>query len=135
MQPVILRQPLDRGHFAAVGHNGQGDAGTHLLSIEQHRAGAADTHTTAFFGAGEAQVVAQKINQQPVVRNLSGHGSAIHSQLYRSHLLPSSARSPAYPFPAVTGNSVSRPPTASKPALATAAGTATLLNSPTALPA
>src|SRR5437879_2736735 len=48
---------------------------------------------------------------------------------------PALARSPAYTCSAVMGNAVSRTPTASKTALATAAGTATLLSATTALPA
>ena len=135
VQAIALRQPFDGGDRAAVRHDSQGDAGTHWLSVQQHRAGAAHAHTAALFRSGEAQVVAQKIDQQAVVRNLTNHRLAVHPQPYRSHCLPSFARSPAYTLSAVMGNSVSRTPTAAKTALAMAAGTATLLSSPTALPA
>jgi len=43
--------------------NGEGKTGIHAPAIDEHRAGAALTTVTPFFGAGQAQMLAQYIEQ------------------------------------------------------------------------
>src|SRR5258706_7056975 len=66
---AVFRQPLDRGDLVAVGEHRRRQAGAHHLPVHQHRAGAADADAAAFLGAGEAEIVAQKIDHQPVGRD------------------------------------------------------------------
>ena len=57
------RQPLYRGDLAAVGLHREHEAGAHRLTVEQHRARAADAVLASGMGAGQAQGVAQEIDQ------------------------------------------------------------------------
>ena len=41
------------------------DAGAHLLAVEQHRAGAAVAGVAADLGAGQAELVAQRVGEPP----------------------------------------------------------------------
>ena len=58
-QATVLRQPLDRGNRAASHLAERHQAGTDLLSVQQHRAGAAIPRIAADLGAGQSEMVAE----------------------------------------------------------------------------
>jgi hypothetical protein len=45
-------------------HHGQRQAGVDALAVEQHRAGAALAMVAALLGAGQVQVLAQRVEQR-----------------------------------------------------------------------
>ena len=61
---AVLLQALDGRDLAAVGLHGEHGAGLHGHAVEQHRAGAAVGGVAADVGAGEAQVLAEQVDQQ-----------------------------------------------------------------------
>ena len=60
---VAAGQALDRRDLPALGHGGQRQAGQHAAAVDQHRAGAALALVAALLGAGQRQVLAQRIQQ------------------------------------------------------------------------
>ena len=62
-------QALDGGDLGAVDHHREREARPHRLAVEQHRAGTAHPVLAADVGAGEPQVVAQHVGQQPPRRH------------------------------------------------------------------
>src|SRR6266852_4393062 len=66
---VGFRQTLDGGDAVAVRLHGVDKAGTHRLSVEHHRARAADAVLVADVRAGEVKVLAQPVHQ----RQARGH--------------------------------------------------------------
>ena len=62
--PSAGREALDRRHAVAVGLHCVHQAGAHRLAVEQDRAGAADAVLATDVGAGQAQIVAQPVDQR-----------------------------------------------------------------------
>ena len=70
---VGARQPLDGGDRGAVdGETANSRQDRIGPAVDQHRAGAADAVLAADVGAGEPQVVAQRVGQQPARRQRRG---------------------------------------------------------------
>ncbi len=65
MEMVRLAQTLDGDHRCFGCLADQHQAGAHGVAVNEHRAGTTFPHATAFFGAGEAKIVAKKV-EQPV---------------------------------------------------------------------
>ena len=63
MQLPVLSNTLYGDNLRAVGRHRQGDTRGNHLTVEQHSARSANAYATAFFGAGEAQVVTQTVDQ------------------------------------------------------------------------
>ena len=61
---AVLGQALDRGHFAALTVDGQQEAGVHRAPVDEDGAGATVAHLTHFLGAGEAQIVAERVQER-----------------------------------------------------------------------
>ena len=64
VQLVAFGQPFDRGDLAALVHHGERQAGVDAPAVDQHRAGAALAVVAALLGAGEAEVLAQRVEQR-----------------------------------------------------------------------
>jgi hypothetical protein len=65
MQRSIRRsEAFDRRNFAAFGHCSEGEARENALAIDQNGACPALTVIAAFFAAGEAHVLAQRVEQR-----------------------------------------------------------------------
>ena len=62
---VGVRAALDGGDLLAVDADGEEETGPHRLAVDEHRAGAADAVLAADVGAGQPQVVAQRVGEQP----------------------------------------------------------------------
>ena len=63
MEHAPCGQALDGDHLPPVGLVGQHQAGVDRLAVEQHRAGAALPGAAAVLGAGEADIVADDLQQ------------------------------------------------------------------------
>ena len=63
MQRAVFGKPFDGGDLGAVLHDGEREAGIDAPSVDQDRAGAALAVVAAFLGAGEVEMVAQRIEQ------------------------------------------------------------------------
>ena len=63
MQDVAVRKALDRADFAAVCLHPEHQAGAHRCTIDDHRAGAADTVLAAEMGASQPALIAQRVRQ------------------------------------------------------------------------
>ena len=59
-----LGQPLDRRHLAAVRVRGEIAAGADGQPVDEHGAGAADLDVAGALGAGQAEPVAEQVEQQ-----------------------------------------------------------------------
>ena len=64
MQVVRRAQPFDGHNLVAVGLHGEHQAGTDRLAVEQDGTGPAHAMLAADVGAGQSQIVAQKVAQQ-----------------------------------------------------------------------
>ena len=77
---VAVGDPLDRDDLA---RRRRAPAGTRQLftscAVEQHRAGAALALAAAFLGAGQAQLLAQHVEQPRHRVRLDGHAAAVHA--------------------------------------------------------
>ena len=71
---------LDGGDLGPVDPDREQQARTHRPPVDQHRAGPADAVLAAEMGAGQPQVVAQAVGQQPPGRHPHGVGHAVHHQ-------------------------------------------------------
>src|SRR5215211_2339395 len=76
----VLRQPLDRPHAPAARLRRQHEAGTHRLAVQLDRAGAADAVLAADLGAGQVEVVADKVGKQGPRLHLALVPLAVHLQ-------------------------------------------------------
>jgi hypothetical protein len=56
---AIVRQTFDRDYMSGLGVCGKHEAGTHRPSIDQDGARTADSHTAAFHGTFEREIVTQ----------------------------------------------------------------------------
>ena len=77
---VRLGEPLDGGDLASVGRDREHQAGAHRPAVDQHRAGAAHAVLAADVGAGEAEVVAQRVGEQPPGRHAHRVRGAVDGQ-------------------------------------------------------
>src|SRR5712692_584790 len=80
---VGLRETLDGGDAVAVRLHGIHEAGAHRLSVEHHRARAADAVLAADVRAGETQLFAQPVHQRQARRHCAWVALAVHLHLYR----------------------------------------------------
>ncbi len=87
-------QPLDGLDLVAVGHDRERGAGLHRLAVEMHDAGAALRGVAADMGAGQAQILAQKLHQQGAGVDIGVDGAAVHDQGDFGHTALSSAALP-----------------------------------------
>jgi hypothetical protein len=60
---LLAAQALDGGDLAALVHDRQGQAGVDPLAVDDDGAGAALAAVAAFFGAGQVQHFAQRVQQ------------------------------------------------------------------------
>src|SRR5689334_7944574 len=67
---IIWRQAFDRGDAAVVDKHRRQQARAHHSTVDQHAARSADADAAAFLGAGQAQVVAQQVDEPPIAWNL-----------------------------------------------------------------
>jgi hypothetical protein len=89
MQLPVGGQTLDRDHGRAVGLNGEDRARLDGLAIDEDRARAALAGVTADVGAGEAEVVAEKVHEEEarldfrvLLRAVDGEGNGVlHADL------------------------------------------------------
>ena len=77
---VLLGEPLDGGDLTVLGRDREHQAGAHRPPVDQHRAGTADAVLAADVGAGEAEVVAQRVGEQPPTRHPHGVRGAVDGQ-------------------------------------------------------
>jgi phage terminase large subunit-like protein len=84
--------------ISAVGLRGEHEAGLDRLAVEQHRAHAADALLAADVGTGQAEVVAEEVDEQPPRLDLALHLLAVHGHVDADrldrlgHLAPSLRR-------------------------------------------
>ena len=71
MQRAVRRQALDGGDLGAVLHDRERQAGIDPPPVDQHRAGAALAVIAALLGAGQVEMVAQRVEQRRPRRDLS----------------------------------------------------------------
>src|SRR5262245_40544167 len=64
VQPVALRQALDRRDPGAGVHDGEREAGVDAPPVDQDGAGAALAVVAALLGPGQAEVLAQRVQQR-----------------------------------------------------------------------
>ena len=79
-EAAVGAEPLDRGDVLPVDGDREEQAGPHRLAVEQHRAGAAHPVLAADVGAGQPQVVAQEVRQQPPRRHARRPADAVDDQ-------------------------------------------------------
>ena len=65
IEVAVVGQALDRRDLRAVGEDGGRDARGDHLAVHEDRAGATHAHRAPFLGAGQAEIVAEKVDQQP----------------------------------------------------------------------
>ena len=75
-----IRYTLDRLDFGAVALHREHEAAAHHRAVDAHRAGAADALLAADMAAGEAEVIAQEIDQGLARLDALAHGLAVHAQ-------------------------------------------------------
>ena len=68
-EPSGLVEPFDRGDLVPDRGDREHQAGAHRAAVDQDRAGAADAVLAADVGAGQPEVVAQRVGQQPARRH------------------------------------------------------------------
>ena len=74
---VVAREALDGADRRAVGLDGEQHAALDRLAVELDGAGAAVAGVAADVGAGEVEVVAQEVHEQPRGRDLALVGRAV----------------------------------------------------------
>ena len=84
-------QPLDGANLVAIGHHRKRGAGLHRLAVEMHDAGAALRGVAADMGAGQPQILAQKLHQQRAGIDIGIDGIAVHDQGNLGHSALSSS--------------------------------------------
>src|SRR2546426_5168853 len=98
VQLAVLLQAFHRGDLRALGLDREDGAGLHGLAIEQHRAGAAVGGVAADVRAGQAQVLAEQVDEKQSRLDLHAVRSAVDGQLdvMRGHGYRPPARSTAF---------------------------------------
>ena len=102
---VGVGQPLDRGDLAVDGRDREHQARPHRPAVDQHRARAADAVLAADVGAGQAQVVAQRVGEQAtggygdVVRDAVDLQADLVERLAHADHLPRGAHDPLRQHP------------------------------------
>src|SRR4029079_19827502 len=76
------REAFDRRHRAAAALADGDDARADLLAVEQHRARAAVAGVAADLGAGEAELVAQRVGESPrrIAERTAGPGLDLEAE-------------------------------------------------------
>jgi len=74
-------EALDRHHLVAVGLGREDRAGLHRYAVQGHRASAALRRVAADVSAGEAQVIAEEVDQEGTGRDGRGARGAVDRQL------------------------------------------------------
>jgi hypothetical protein len=77
IENAACRQSLDRRHRPAVELEGEGGAGRHRHTIDEHCAGAAHRLVAADFAAKKLQILAQHVGQHPTRRDGEPVASAV----------------------------------------------------------
>ncbi len=90
---VLVGQALDGRNFMVVGLHGEHQAGAYGLAVEQDGAGAADAVLAADMGAGQRQIVTQKIAEQQARFDKTLIFDAVHRE--RDVVIISVHRAPA----------------------------------------
>ena len=67
--PISGATAFGRGDVGAFGRHREHQAGPHRLSVDKHRASAADAMLAADMGAGELRIVSDGVGQQPARRH------------------------------------------------------------------
>src|SRR5207253_10930071 len=95
---AVLLQAFHRGDLRALGLDREDGAGLHRLAIEQHRASAAVGGVAADVRAGQAQVLAEQVDEKQSRLDLHAVRSAVDGQLdvMRGHGYRPPARSTAF---------------------------------------
>src|SRR5581483_5619487 len=75
---VVRRQSLDGGDMRAVDERPRQETGAYELAVDEDAAGAADANATAFLRAGQAELVAQHVDQAQVRGDGQLAGSSVH---------------------------------------------------------
>ncbi len=79
-------QAFDGDDIGAVQFAGKNQAGIYRLAVHHHRAGAAIAGAAAFLGAGDADLVAQQVEQESMGLDLAADGFAVEGELnFRVH--------------------------------------------------
>src|SRR5437899_11440440 len=81
VQLSVLLQAFHRGDLRALGLDGEDRARLHRIAVEQHRAGAAVRGVAADVRAGQAQVLAEQVDEQQPRLDLHAVRSAVDGQL------------------------------------------------------
>ena len=94
MQLSAFGETFDCGDMSALAANGQKRAALHRLAIDMHRAAAALCGVAADMRSGEAQMFAQKFNEQCARIDVPADRLSVHNHGHNGHvLLPPSGRS------------------------------------------
>ena len=72
---LLVAEPLDRRHGAAVGLHGEHRATLHRNAVQVNRARAAAAGVAADVRPGEAEIVAQEVDEQAASRHLAARTS------------------------------------------------------------
>ena len=73
-----MPEPFDGGNAVAFVHDREREAGIDAASVDDHRAGATLSVVATFFGAGEMQMVTQRIEQRGARVELQRARFAVH---------------------------------------------------------
>src|ERR671930_2012899 len=85
MQLAVVGETLDRRDLAAVGLDCEHGARLHGAAVEMDRAGAADRRVAADLRPGQAEVVAQEVDEQRPRLDLRLAPDAVDGERYRYH--------------------------------------------------
>src|ERR687888_802740 len=85
MELAALREALDRRDLAAVGLDREHGAGLHRVPVEMDRAGAAERRVAADLRPGEAEVVAEEVDEQRPRLDLRLVPDAVDGERNRYH--------------------------------------------------
>jgi hypothetical protein len=77
---AIGGKPLDGPDLVAVSHHRKRGAGLDGLAVEMHDAGAALRGIAADMGAGQPQILAQKLHQEGAGVDIGIDGITVHDQ-------------------------------------------------------
>src|SRR5215813_6802594 len=98
VQDAVLTETLDGRHGAPARLHCQHEAARHRLAVEVHGAGAAVPRATTFFGSGEAEVLAKRIEQRLIRLHQHLDGLAVDrgaQDLFRHGQSPPEDQAPA----------------------------------------
>jgi hypothetical protein len=93
-----MRQTLDRGDLAAVVLDGQGEAGVDPHAVGEHSARTAGALVTALLGTGQAEPLAERVEQTDPRLDIEGLDGAVHLHPYLGHAIPPSSHANRTPF-------------------------------------